>query len=90
MSTVPATCLKRSDVCGHHFSLRYRLRINVCSRVRENTARDVFEDTRLEDLYAGEHQRLLLIDRHPTESFDPARFGFHDGEAFATSAGKQH
>ena len=50
----------------------------------------MYSKIRGSDLYAGEHQRLLLIDRHPTESFDPARFGFHDGEAFATSVGKQH
>src|ERR1041385_8719261 len=64
--------------------------------MREDPARDVIKDTRVENLNAGEHQRLRARDSikrrswHSGESGDQAIISLDDTELFAVPILEQH
>src|ERR1041385_5003028 len=62
--------------------------------MRENAARNILEDTRLENLNAGEHQRRRagchISGWDPGEPGDEAVMSFDDAEPFAVSVLEQH
>src|SRR5438067_2276843 len=63
--------------------------------MREDAARNIVEDPRLENLNAGEHQRLHVYRSikprcwHPRESGDEALMSLNDAEFFAVSVLEQ-
>src|SRR6185369_7770436 len=75
-------------MCSHDLALRHRRRVNVDHRIRKHTTRYVFEDTWLEYVDAGEHQRRLTAavrDGHATEPRDSSGFSLNNTEALTTS-----
>src|ERR1051326_5293067 len=59
----------------------------------EDTAWNVVEDARLEDLYAGEHQRSLIgaaCVGHAAEAGDATLINVNDAEAFALAVSQSH